>query len=218
MNGTSIILLDGPPASGKTTICKILSKRYCCPCVRYKCLGFANVIAKIILKLTTRDSNLLTCLVSRKEDPILLLGTSFLRKNRHVIFLLEIPYKVLQVILICLLVKVRNCIIIDEFLSLRVANYINMYIHGGLSRCHMEILIRLDLASLITFALSKSAFYIYVDRRLEELERMWSQREHNKEYSRLFLALVRATWKKYKPLICRFVQIVEILPSSQMNL
>ncbi|MEM2562252.1 MAG: hypothetical protein QXT06_07995 [Candidatus Bathyarchaeia archaeon] len=205
------IIFDGPPASGKTTRSRILARKLRCPYLRYKTLGFANILSTIIIRLApgysiTRIKHLRT-----KEDPVLLLDSRLLSKMQLIIFLAEIPYKILQVTLLIVLSLIYSCLIIDEFLVLRIANYVNVYLHGGLSKWHAELLIRIDLALLRVLAKHGTIQYIYIDRCIEELKNLWHKREFNKAYSETYLILVRLIWKTYQTEISSLTRVKKII-------
>ncbi|MEM0262217.1 MAG: hypothetical protein QXN17_06155 [Nitrososphaerota archaeon] len=101
-------------------------------------------------------------------------------------------------------------LVIDEFLVLRIANYVNVYLHGGLSRWQAELLIRTDLALLKVLAKHGNIRYIYIDRPIEELKNLWYKREFNKEYSETYLILVRLIWKIYQPEISRLTKVKKL--------
>ncbi|MEM4452771.1 MAG: hypothetical protein QW182_06170 [Thermosphaera sp.] len=128
-----------------------------------------------------------------------------------IIFLAEIPYKILQAALLIILSLIYSCLIIDEFLVLRIANYVNVYLHGGLNKWHAELLIRIDLALLRILAKHGTIQYIYIDRCIEELKNLWHKREFDKEYSETYLILVRLVWKTYQTEISSLTQVKKIV-------
>ncbi|MEM2704802.1 MAG: hypothetical protein QXR45_16775 [Candidatus Bathyarchaeia archaeon] len=205
-----IFIFDGPPASGKTTLSKRLAQKLHCPYLRYKALGYANIISTVILQLIPRYSIIRIKSIQTKEDPVLLLDSCLLRKMRLIIFLTEIPYKISQAIMLLFLSFIYRFLVIDEFFTLRIANYINVYLHGGLSDWQVKLLIRIDLALLRVLAKHKSILYIYTNRHIEELKKLWHKREYNKKYSEEYLTIVRFIWKMYQETIGDFAQILQI--------
>ncbi|MEM0057178.1 MAG: hypothetical protein QXH96_01705 [Candidatus Geothermarchaeota archaeon] len=205
-----IIIFDGPPASGKTTRSRILAQKLRSPYLHYKVLGFVNTLSTIIIRLAPRYSMTRLKHFRTKEDPVLLLDSRLLNKMKLIIFLAEIPYKILQVVLLIALSFICSYLVIDEFLVLRIANYVNVYLHGGLSRWQAELLIRTDLALLKVLAKHGNIRYIYIDRHIEELKNLWYKREFNKEYSETYLILVRLIWKIYQPEISRLTKVKKL--------
>ncbi|MEM2703845.1 MAG: hypothetical protein QXR45_11870 [Candidatus Bathyarchaeia archaeon] len=210
MENKSTIIFDGPPASGKTTLSRILAQRFHCPYMHYKALGFINIISTAILRLIRRYSITQVKPIRTKEDPVLLLEPRLLKRMRWIIFLVELPYKMFQVMMLGILSIICSYLVIDEFFTLRAANYINVYFHGGLSKRQAELLMRIDLALLRTLAKHRGILYIYIDRPVEELKNLWHKREHDKEYSEEYLAIVRLIWKMYQAQISDFAQIQQI--------
>jgi len=208
-----VIIFDGPPASGKSTYSTIMARKLRVSHLKYKTLGPINVISTFIIRIApdlSKDPNY----VKTKEDPLLLLRSQILKKIRFVTFLTELPYKIFQAIMLILLSILCKGLVIDEFFTLRAANYINVHLHKGLSKQQAELLMRIDLTLLKVLAKLNSVHYIYIDRRNEELKCLWCNREHDKEYSKKYLKLVRLVWKSYKNYISSFAQIHQNLVRS----
>jgi hypothetical protein len=201
-----IIIFDGPPASGKTTCSIITARKLRFLYLKYKALGPINIVSTLIIRIAP-DLSKNPSYIKTKEDPLLLLKSQMLKKIRFIIFLTELLYKIFQVITLIMLSTIYKRLVIDEFFTLRAANYINVYLHKGLSKRQAELLIRIDLALLKALAKHHPIYYIYIDRDTEELKHLWHNREHDKEYSEKYLTLVRLVWKTYKNYISGSAQI-----------
>ena len=99
-----IIIVDGPPASGKSTIAMYVAKRLGFKVYRFKRLGFLNLYAELLLQISSlRDmlsdmgvhagSRILQVLKRDEKDPILFVSSRFLQRTSLVNFLLEAIYK-----------------------------------------------------------------------------------------------------------------------------
>lgn len=199
-----VLIIDGPPASGKTTLSKVISSYLNCVRMKYKALGVINIISALLINTIFRRVTLRKELIKRKEDPVLLLDLNILIRLRHVIFLTELVYKALQAFLLIMTLYTlillsfyrQRCLVIDEFLVLRTANYINLHIHGGLSGWHLMLLRRLDMSVFQVLTRCCVLRYIYIDRSLREILDLWNKREMGKPYSYRYLAIVRLVWKE----------------------
>ena len=196
-NKKIIIIFDGPPASGKTTRSIITAQKLRFLYLKYKALGLINIISILLMQIAPNLSKN-PSYIKTKEDPLLLLKPQMLEKIRFITFLTELLYKVFQAIKLVMLSTICKGLVIDEFFTLRAANYINVYLYKGLGKRQAELLIRIDLALLKALAKHNSLYYIYLDRDAEELKRLWRNRERDKEYSEKYLTLVRIVWKTYR--------------------
>jgi hypothetical protein len=196
-----IVIIDGPPASGKSTFCKVLSQKYGCRVLSYKRLGLCNVVLYVVLKLLyfrSAQAINLNRLVRDRIDPITLFDKKFLAKNKSLIFICEIFYKFIQIIkfLFILLLFRKTCIVVDEYIALSTANYVNLYLHSGLHKSHLYFLFRLDLSiiNFVSYTLSRKIFYFYIDRDISILTRLWSKRSA-RPYDITFLAMLRVCYR-----------------------
>jgi len=187
-----IIVLDGPPASGKTSIAHVLKDKTGAFSITYKRLGFANIISALLLHVSPIMRGH-ACLERLRCDPIIELREEVLQRLSNLVFLLEILYKIVQQFLILLLTLFLPVIIVDEWFSLEWANYFNLYLRKGLKAKHVDALIRLDIAFLRLLGLLRgiSLQIIFIDRKLHKLEELWKRRGHSIPYDTLFYRLVR---------------------------
>ncbi len=201
------IIIDGPVASGKTMLGNNLVKRIGGVIINYKAFGPANIIAKIILKynpeLLPRKYDL------SRHDSFLLLPPTFLSKLHLLIIISEIFYKIYQQVLILILLLFRRVVIIDEFLALRLSNYINAYRLNIISGNVLKLLYRLDLCFVKLLSLIVRTKYIYINTPPPVLLRNWMRRGHKIHYDLSFLALVEYSSKIIKEYINTNVKKIE---------
>jgi len=191
-----VIVLDGPPASGKTSIASVLRSRTGAVTVAYKRLGLANMFSIIILHIfpVTRDY---ICPERLRCDPIMKLRREVLQKVNSLIFLSEIIYKIIQQFLILFLILFSHKVVIDEWFSLGWANYFNLYLRKGLKAEYVDILIRLDVAFLRLVNSLRNILLqlIFIDRGINKVEELWQRRGHSIPYDKLFYKLVHLSYK-----------------------
>jgi len=185
-----IIVLDGPPASGKTSIAHVLKDKTGAFSITYKRLGFANIISALLLHVSPIIRGH-ACLERLRCDPITELREEALQRLSNLVFLLEVLYKIMQQFLILLLTLFLHVIIVDEWFSLGWANYFNLYLRRGLKAKHVEILIRLDMAffKLLSSLHSASLQLIFIDRDLNKVKEYWVKRGHKIPYDVKFYKL-----------------------------
>ncbi|MEM4482002.1 MAG: hypothetical protein QXV04_04700, partial [Desulfurococcaceae archaeon] len=202
-----IIIFDGPPASGKTTRSRILVRKLCCPVIQYRAIGLANFISTVIFRLT--PAFLETNINHIKGDPVLFIKRQVLERIRSIIFLTELLYKFLQTLKLLIFSLSFKCLIIDEFFILRTANYINVYLYGGLKKWQVILLMRLDIALLRMLSHIGNLHYTYINRHTNELRRLWYKRSHSKDYpSGKYLMLIQIVWRKNKEIIYKFAKFI----------
>lgn len=213
-----VFVFDGPPASGKTTLSEVLARNLRSARFRYKCLGAANIFSAVILRLAQGHSKIQNKPTQMMGDPVLLLNRCLLERIRPIVFITELPYKMFQLIAVAALCLTNRCLVIDEFFVLRAANYINVYLHGGLNWWQSELLMRIDLALLKALAKRRLILYIYIHRHIDDLKKLWRKRENNEEYSEWFLALVRAVWRTHRAQIASLATRALCLKRSLLDL
>jgi len=187
-----IIILDGPPASGKTSIVHVLKDKTGAISIAYKRLGFANIVSALLLRLSPIMRGR-ACLEKLRCDPIIELREEALQRLGNLVFLLETLYKTVQQVLIFFLALFLPIVIVDECFSLGWANYFNLHLRKGLKAKHVDVLIRLDIAflRLLGSLRGTSLQIIFIDRELHKLEELWKRRGHSIPYDTLFYKLVR---------------------------
>jgi len=190
-----VIILDGPPASGKTSIAVVLRSRTGAVTVAYKRLGLVNVFSIIVLHLFPTAQGYI-CPERLRCDPIMELRREVLRKVSSLVFLLEIIYKIIRQFLVLFFVLFSHKVVIDEWFSLGWANYFNLYLRKGLKAEHVDILIRLDATflRLVSSLHNISLQLIFTNREIHKLEELWRRRGHSIPYDRLFYKLVQFSY------------------------
>ena len=188
-----VIILDGPPASRKTTLASRIIRKIGGCVVHYKGFGPANLIAKLILKINP-------CLIppmydERRGDPFLFLSTRYWSKLHIVIMLLECLYKIMQQITIALLILLKRVVVIDEYLVLRLANYINALKHNIIDLRDLSIVYQLDISLLEAIKRMAQVKYVYIEPRTKILLENWKKRGHKVPYDMNFLAIVKRSFK-----------------------
>jgi len=189
-----VIVLDGPPASGKTSTAGVLRSRTGAVTVTYKRLGLANVFSTIILHIFPATQGYI-CPEKLRCDPIMELRREFFQRVSSLVFLSEIIYKIIQQLLILFLVLFSHKVVVDEWFSLGWANYLNLYLQKGFKAEYVDILIRFDVTFLrVVNSLNISLQLIFIDRRINKVEELWRRRGHLIPYDRLFYRLVHLSY------------------------
>lgn len=189
----TVIIIDGPPAAGKTTLGLKLVRHVGGCVVNYKAFGPANIIAKAILKLSKTTSTVFAHIDSRR-DPFLLFPYTFWRRSIPAITMLtilELLYKMFQQIIILLLLLLKRVIVIDEFLILRFANYINTLRLGVIDVSTFKLLYWQDICFLKLISTLANVKYIILEPDISILIRNWRKRGHRVPYDLNFLAITR---------------------------
>ena len=201
MSRRIIIIVDGPPASGKTTLKTILLAKIGGSSINYKAFGPANLIAKMVLRFASIA--IPSSYDKTRHDPFLLLTPNFWSKLCIVIILLELLYKMLQQLVILALVLLKNVVIIDEFLVLRLANYINTLKHGIINANALALLCRQDIYFLKYVSTIAYVKYIYIEPSLSMLTKYWQKRGHKVPYNKGFLNLTKYSLKIVKRIVAK---------------
>lgn len=198
---TRAIILDGPPASGKTTIVHCLSKELRCFTCTYKALGFANLLSSFLLCLNPRLLHVSSYEVSR-EDPMILLYERFSTRLDLLFSFSEILYKLIQVLTALSIsffgiVIGVSAIIVDEGIAIRWANYDNAVKKGLLHPVAVGILMRLDVWFVHVISRIET-FYCFNFPDISRLEEFWKQRGHRSRYPVDFSTQVFRYWQKFR--------------------
>jgi hypothetical protein len=191
-----IIIIDGPPASGKSTLVRFLKLRYCANTYYYKRLGLNNVFYALLLRIAP---DLQCCrLKGDRVDPIILVNPTYLMKMSIFTLILEIIYKCIEYFLLLLLALMNQCLIIDEGVSLGWANYLNLMLFKKALRPNYVIfLMRFDLNFFHILSRLHKIYYYFIDRSLEKLEMFWYKRGNTTSYDMRYLLLVRYSFKLF---------------------
>ncbi len=198
-----IIIVDGPPASGKSTIATFLAKKFSCKVYSFKRLGFLNLYAEFLLHITPSANmhgnvgrsgrfKVLQVVKRERRDPILLINPRFLEKTTFINFLLEVIYKYVRFSLLVASALTSRRIIVDEWFSLEWANYYNlMYYKKAFKPRHVEVLMRLDISLLSFLSGAKRVHVYFIERDWSKLALFWRRRGHVTHYDVKYATLVK---------------------------
>ena len=198
-----IIIVDGPPASGKSTIATFLAKKFSCKVYSFKRLGFLNLYAEFLLHITpsvgmhgnggrSESFKVLQALKRERRDPILFINPRFLEKMTFIAFLLEVIYKCQRFFLLIMLTLTYKCIVVDEGFSLGWANYYNLMAHKKVFKPrHVKVLMRLDISLLRFLSRTKNVHVYFIDRDWSKLALFWRRRGHVTHYDVKYATLVK---------------------------
>jgi hypothetical protein len=198
-----IVIVDGPPATGKSTIAVLLAKRLDAGIYSFKRLGFVNFLAEFLLRITPSVSMLsgkgvsggfrvIEVLKHERRDPILLIDSNFLKGITFIIFLLEIVYKCVRLFFLSVSVLIYRNIVVDEWFSLEWANYYNLVFHKkAFKPRHVEVLMRLDISFLRCLSRAKGIHVYFIDRDWRRLALFWRKRGHVMCYDTKYATLVK---------------------------
>ena len=198
-----IIIVDGPPASGKSTIATFLAKKFSCKVYSFKRLGLLNLYAEFLLHITpsanmhgnvgrSEGFKVLQVVKRERRDPILLINPRFLEKTTFINFLLEVIYKYVRFSLLVASALTSRCVIVDEWFSLEWANYYNlMYYKKAFKPRHVEVLMRLDISLLRFLPRIKNVHVYFIDRNWSKLALFWRRRGHVTHYDVKYATLVK---------------------------
>jgi len=205
-----LIILDGVPASGKTTLVKFFEHSYNIKSYNYKRLGLVNMLTKMLMKIAPSVSELPN-IQARKftyEDPIMVVDITFLKRISLVTLFLEIIYKFIQYSLIFLLSLVNKTVVVDEGPSLGWANYLNLlYSKNALRPSNVVLLMRLDLRSLWFLSKFHKVQIYFIDRDQDKLNKFWCLKGHKTPYNTKFANMVRYSFKLFAEISAKYIII-----------
>jgi hypothetical protein len=185
-----ILIIDGPPASGKSTIAMFLAKKFSYKVYSFKRLGFLNFYAEFLLHITpsmgmlgngerSEGFKVLQVLKRERRDPILFINSRFLEKTPLIALLLEVTYKCLRFLLLIVSALTYKRVIVNEGFSLEWANYYNLMVHKkAFKPRHVEVLMRLDISFLRFLSKAKGVHVYFIDRDWRKLTLFWRRRGH----------------------------------------
>ena len=191
-----ILVIDGPPASGKSTLVRLLARNYRTKTFRYKRLGLINILSTLLLKMM--ESKQGCRLGGDCVDPVILVDSKYLKRISALTTTLEVVYKFVMYASLLSLALLKQDLVIDEGASLGWANYLNLMLSKkALKPSQVSILMRLDLVVFRTLARIQKIYYYFVDRDLRELETLWRKRGNIAPYDVKHFLMVKYSFNLF---------------------
>jgi hypothetical protein len=192
-----IVIIDGPPAAGKSSVVRLLRQKYRAPAFLYKRLGLVNVLYMLLLMVAP---NLQCNRISRENvDHIMLVNQVYLVRMPTLTLGLEVLYKCIRYCLLLFLALTRRNLVVDEGFSLGWANYLNLRIFKkALKHNHIALLMRLDLQYLRLLSSIHKVYYYFIDRDQGKLSTLWRRKGHRAIYDKKYSFLVRCSFKFFE--------------------
>jgi hypothetical protein len=190
----SIIIVDGPPASGKSTLIAYLSRRNWVYKYNYKRLGLVNIFYDVLMILY---SGFKCCeLGGDRDDKIMQVDAVYLKRLSGITFLLEVVYKIGTYFLLLVVILLSRFVIVDEGIALGWANYLYLMAKKkALKPAQVLFLMRIDIMFIRIIAKISNVSYFFIDRNFYVLERLWRKRGNWVPYDRKYYALVKLSFK-----------------------
>lgn len=193
-----IVIIDGPPASGKSTITAFLKRKHRTKIYCYKRLGFVNTLAKMLIRIAP---HLQVCDFADKDfvDPVMTIDSNFLENTSFLMLCLEVTYKLLQYCSFFMHILTKSDVVVDEGFSLGWANYLNLMLNKrALKPRHVDLLMRLDLQFSRTLSRLCRLHVWFIDRSQKKLDVLWQRKGRKSPYATLFAFLVRYSFKLFE--------------------
>jgi len=189
-----LVIFDGVPASGKTTMVRSFRYSHGIKSYNYKRLGLVNIATEILMRIAPHlQMNEFIC-----GDPVMGMDATFLRKISSMILSLEILYKFMQYSLIFLAIFTNKTVVVDEGPSLGWANYLNLlYNKNALGRNGVVLLMRLDLRFLWFISKFHKVQIYFIDRDQATLNIFWQFKGHKTPYDVRYANMVRYSFKLF---------------------
>jgi len=184
-----LIIIAGPPASGKTTLSSALAPALKATKVSFKSFGLLGFFVPLILLkvLGMYDADYRSSGIS----PVSLLPKN-IRGLRTLLLFNEIIYKCFNWIYVWLNLQFRGCVVVDEGFVIPWANYINLYQYSRYaSKKGIKALIYLDLLILTHIADSTKISFIFCDAQNHTLLKRWHRKGRAFPYPHLYADLIR---------------------------
>jgi hypothetical protein len=211
----SIIIVDGQVASGKSTLVEQIRKATRSSVCSYKSLGFTNLFAFVLLKLFPGCSTSVEKDAKRFE-PILAIDPAVLAKLSALFSAMEIFYKAIQASKVIVLAAMGPTVV-DEFLAIRYANYVNMFHLRCLSLRAVRLLVSLDMGVATGLVRRRKVLYLFKRESLPVLEARWRRRGHTVPYDARYSELVSSGWTYYSGFLAKKKTVVMDVLGDQAN-
>jgi len=192
----NVVMVDGPPASGKSTLVAYLSQRNWVYKYNYKRLGLVNIFYDILMRLYP---SLKCCeLGGDRDDKIMQVDAMYLKRLSSVTFLSEVVYKFGVYFPLLVMISLRRFVIIDEGIALGWANYLYLMARKkALKPAQVLSLMRIDLVFIRIISRISDLSYFFIDRNFYVLEKLWRKRGNLVPYDRKYYALVKLSFKLF---------------------
>jgi len=191
-----ILVIDGPPASGKSTLVRLLARNYRTKTFRYKRLGLINILSTLLLKMMQSEQS--RRLGGDRVDPVILVDSKYLKRISALTTTLEVVYKFVMYASLLSLALLKQDLVIDEGVSLGWANYLNLMLSKkALKPSQVSILMRLDLVVFRTLARIQKIYYYFVEKDLRELETLWRKRGNIAPYDVKYFLMVKYSFNLF---------------------
>jgi len=191
-----ILVIDGPPASGKSTLVRLLARNYRTKTFCYKRLGLINILSTLLLKMIQREQS--RRLGGDRVDPVILVDSKYLKRISALTTTLEVVYKFVMYALLLSSALLKQDLVIDEGISLGWANYLNLMLSKkALKPSQVSILMKLDLVTFRTLSRIQKIYYYFIDRSLKELETLWRKRGNIVPYDVKYFLVVKYSFNLF---------------------
>ena len=191
-----ILVIDGPPASGKSTLARSLAHNYRAKTLCYKRLGLINTLSALLLKIMKSKRSYR--LGGDRVDSVILVDSKYLEKISVLTTTLEVVYKFVIYALLLSLALLKQDLVVDEGVSLGWANYLNLMLSkNALTPNQVSILMRLDLMIFRTLSKIQKIYYYFIDKGLRKLEILWRKRGNIAPYDVKYFLMVKYSFNLF---------------------